>query len=177
MNPPLNPADQSSATGTRPLRALLDGQRDAFLRDGPPPATLRIDRIERCIGLLVDHQDEIAAAIDHDFGCRPALLSKFTDISGSIGPLKHARDHLRGWMKPEKRRPSPAILGWLGARAEVRSQPLGVVGLIAPWNFPVNLVFTPLACILAAGNRCLIKPSEHTPATAELMARMFAKAF
>ena len=77
------------------MRDVLDGQRDSFLRDGPPPAALRIDRIDRCIGLLVDHQDEIAAAIDHDFGCRPALLSKFTDISGSIGPLKHARDHLR----------------------------------------------------------------------------------
>jgi coniferyl-aldehyde dehydrogenase len=176
-DPSLNPADQSTAADARAMRAVLDGQRASFLRDGPPPAELRIDRIDRCIGLLVDHQNEIAAAIDQDFGCRPALLSKFTDISGSIGPLKHARDHLRGWMKPEKRRTSPAILGWLGARAEVRSQPLGVVGVIAPWNFPVNLAFAPLACILAAGNRCMLKPSEHTPATSALMARMFAGAF
>ena len=77
----------------------------------------------------------------------------------------------------EKRKPTPAILGWFGAKAEIHYQPLGVVGVISPWNFPVNLTFTPLAGILAAGNRCMIKPSEFTPATSELMARMFKKAF
>jgi coniferyl-aldehyde dehydrogenase len=95
----------------------------------------------------------------------------------SIGPLKHARDNLRKWMKVEKRSPTPAILGWFGAKAEVHYQPLGVIGVISPWNFPVNLTFAPLAGILAAGNRCMIKPSEFTPATSELMERMFRKSF
>jgi coniferyl-aldehyde dehydrogenase len=104
-------------------------------------------------------------------------MSKFTDVSGSIGPLKHARDNLRKWMKVEKRSPTPAILGWFGAKAEVHYQPLGVIGVISPWNFPVNLTFAPLAGILAAGNRCMIKPSEFTPATSELMERMFRKSF
>ena len=159
------------------LRGLLARQREAFLRDGPPPAEVRIDRIDRCIGLLVDHQDAIAAAIDQDFGCRPALLSKFTDVSASIEPLKQVRGQLRRWMRPERRRTTPAIIGWIGGSAEIQPQPLGVVGLIAPWNFPVNMVFAPLACMLAAGNRCLIKPSEYTPATSALMARLFAEAF
>jgi len=159
------------------MRAILDSQRAAFLREGPPPAAVRRDRLDRCIGILIDHQDELAAAIDHDFGGRPAALSKFTDIGGSIGPLRYARDHLRAWMRPERRRPTPAILGWLGARAEVHSQPLGVVGVIAAWNFPVNLAFAPLAGILAAGNRCMIKPSEYTPATSALLASLFTKAF
>jgi len=80
-------------------------------------------------------------------------------------------------MKAERRPTTPSILGLFGARAEVRYQPKGVVGVISPWNFPINLTFTPLAGILAAGNRAMIKPSEFTPATAELMATMFGGAF
>jgi coniferyl-aldehyde dehydrogenase len=80
-------------------------------------------------------------------------------------------------MKPEKRKTTPAILGLFGAKAQVRYQPKGVVGVISPWNFPVNLTFTPLAGVLAAGNRAMIKPSEYTPATSELMARMFSSVF
>lgn len=159
------------------LRAIMDKQRAAYLKDGPPSAEIRIDRLNRCIGLLVDHQDEIAGALNKDFGSRSPQMSKFTDVSGSIGPLKHARDNLKKWMKVEKRTTTPAILGWFGAKAEVHYQPLGVVGVIAPWNFPVNLTFTPLAGVLAAGNRCMIKPSEYSQVSSELMARMFSKVF
>jgi coniferyl-aldehyde dehydrogenase len=80
-------------------------------------------------------------------------------------------------MKTERRRTTPRILGFLGARAEIRHQPKGVVGVISPWNFPVNLTFAPLAGVLAAGNRAMIKPSETTPATSELLGQMFASAF
>ena len=80
-------------------------------------------------------------------------------------------------MKTERRRTTPRILGFLGARAEIRHQPKGVVGVISPWNFPVNLTFAPLAGVLAAGNRAMIKPSETTPATSELLKQMFASAF
>ncbi len=167
----------SKPAANQDLRAILEKQRKAYLNDGPPSAEIRIDRIDRCVALLVDHQDEIADALNKDFGSRSPQMSKFTDVSGSIGPLKHAKENLRKWMKVEKRKPTPAILGWFGAKAEIHYQPLGVVGVISPWNFPVNLTFTPLAGILAAGNRCMIKPSEFTPATSELMARMFKKSF
>jgi coniferyl-aldehyde dehydrogenase len=80
-------------------------------------------------------------------------------------------------MAPEKRKTTPAILGLFGAKAQVRFQPKGVVGIISPWNFPVNLTFAPLAGVLAAGNRAMIKPSEFTPATAELMKTMFGGVF
>ena len=80
-------------------------------------------------------------------------------------------------MKPERRPTTPAILGFLGAKAELRFQPKGVVGVISPWNFPINLTFAPLAGVLAAGNRAMIKPSEHTPATSALMAHMISKSF
>jgi coniferyl-aldehyde dehydrogenase len=80
-------------------------------------------------------------------------------------------------MKTERRGTTPGILGLFGAKAEVRYQPKGVVGVISPWNFPVNLTFGPLAGVLAAGNRAMVKPSEMTPVTSELMKKMFASAF
>ena len=98
-------------------------------------------------------------------------------MAASIGALKHAKTNLAKWMRPQKRKTTPAILGLFGAKAEIQFQPKGVVGIISPWNFPVNLTFAPLAGVLAAGNRALIKPSEHTPATSALMARMFGSAF
>ena len=159
------------------LTAVLSRQHAAQLKDGAPDLKLRIDRLDRCIGLLVDHRREIEQALRDDFGARAAEATGVTDIAGSIGPLKHAKAHLRRWMRPERRRTTPALLGLFGARAEVRFQPKGVVGIISPWNFPVNLTFSPLAGVLAAGNRAMIKPSEYTPATSELVARMIAEAF
>jgi coniferyl-aldehyde dehydrogenase len=159
------------------MTAVLAAQKAAHLRDGAPSAEKRIDWLDRCIGLLVDHRAGIEAALMADFGSRSKEATAFTDVASSIGALKHAKAHLKAWMKPEKRRTTPAILGLFGAKAEVRFQPKGVVGVISPWNFPVNLTFSPLAGVLAAGNRVMIKPSEFTPATSELMARMFAEAF
>ncbi|PZQ51945.1 MAG: coniferyl aldehyde dehydrogenase [Phenylobacterium zucineum] len=159
------------------MQGILARQKAAHLRDGAPTAAQRIDRIDRCVGLLIDHRTQIEDAINADFGSRSREATAFTDVAGSIGPLKHAREHLAKWMKPQKRKPTPAILGLFGAKAEVRYQPKGVVGVISPWNFPVNLTFAPLAGILAAGNRAMIKPSEFTPATSELMKVMFGKVF
>jgi coniferyl-aldehyde dehydrogenase len=159
------------------MQSILERQKAAHIREGAPDAALRIDRLNRCIRLLIDHSDAIAEAINADFGNRAKETTGFTDVAASIGPLKHARDHLKAWMKPEKRTPTPAILGLFGAKAEVRFQPKGVVGIISPWNFPVNLTFSPLAGVLAAGNRAMIKPSEFTPATSDLMAKMFASVF
>jgi coniferyl-aldehyde dehydrogenase len=159
------------------LNGILVRQRAAQLRDGIPSAKVRIDRLDRCIAILVDHRREFEQALDQDFGARSPTATAFTDIAGSIGPLKHARDNLTKWMRTEKRPTTPAILGLFGAKCELRYQPKGVVGVISPWNFPVNLTFAPLAGILAAGNRAMIKPSEITPATSELMKQVFAKAF
>ncbi|MDE2486448.1 MAG: coniferyl aldehyde dehydrogenase [Alphaproteobacteria bacterium] len=159
------------------MQGVLARQKAAHLRDGAPSAQQRIDRIDRCIQLLIDHRKGIEEALNEDFGSRSKEATAFTDVAGSIGPLKHAREHLAKWMRPEKRKTSPALLGLFGAKAEVRFQPKGVVGVISPWNFPVNLTFTPLAGILAAGNRAMIKPSEYTPATSELMKTMFSSVF
>jgi coniferyl-aldehyde dehydrogenase len=170
-----------STASDSPVRLALDGvltrQRAAQRRDGAPPASVRVDRLERCIALLVDHRGEIEAALNADFGARSPQVTAFADIASSIGPLKHARDHVGRWMRPERRRTTPRLLGLFGAWAEIRCQPKGVVGLISPWNFPVNLTFAPLAGVLAAGNRAMIKPSEVTPVTSELLKKMFASVF
>jgi coniferyl-aldehyde dehydrogenase len=159
------------------MSQVLAAQKAAHLRDGAPSAARRVEWLDRCIGLLVDHQTQIADALNADFGARSKDATGLTDIAGSIGPLKFAKENLAKWMRPEKRKTTPAILGLFGAKAEVQHQPKGVVGVISPWNFPVNLTFAPLAGVLAAGNRAMIKPSEFTPITSDLMKAMFAKAF
>ncbi|HEX3808931.1 MAG TPA: coniferyl aldehyde dehydrogenase [Rhizomicrobium sp.] len=159
------------------MQRVLKAQRQAHTGNGPPSAEKRIEWIDRAIGLLVGHKDAIADSLREDFGSRSVHATMLTDVAGSIGPLKHAKAHLKSWMKREKRSVSPAILGLFGAKAYVEYQPKGVVGVISPWNFPVNLTFTPLAGIFAAGNRAMIKPSEFTPRTSELMARMFQSAY
>ena len=159
------------------MHDILARQRQAQWTEGSPNAAVRIDRLDRAIGLLVDHAREIADALRDDFGHRSVEGSLVTDVAASIEPLKHARRHVRRWMRRERRSVSPAPLALLGARAWVDYQPKGIVGLISPWNFPFNLTFAPLAGILAAGNRVMIKPSEFTPRSSELMRRMLAKAF
>ena len=159
------------------MTEVLRRQKAANIADGAPSLETRIGRLDRAIGILIKYEDAVVKALTQDFGARAPAVSGITDLGASLGPLKHAKAHLKTWMKPEKRKTSPAILGLLGAKAEVRFQPKGVVGIISPWNFPVNLTFAPLAGVLAAGNRAMIKPSEFTPATSDLMARMFADAF
>src|SRR5215217_5478596 len=166
MNAPANLGAEGHKAA---MLAILDRQKAAHLRDGAPTAEQRIERLDRCIGLLIDHSKEIQEAINADFGNRSKDATLLTDVTGSIGPLKHAKENLRKWMKGEKRKTTPAILGLFGAK--------GVVGIISPWNFPVNLTFAPLAGILAAGNRAMIKPSEFTPVTSDLMKTMFGKVF
>ena len=159
------------------MHAILERQKLAQLTDGSPSATVRIDRLDRAIGLLVDHASDIADALRDDFGHRSVQGSLITDVAASIDPLKHAKKHVKRWMRRDARKVSPAALALLGARAWVDYQPKGVVGLISPWNFPFNLTFSPLAGILAAGNRAMIKPSEFTPRSSALMQAMMAQAF
>jgi len=159
------------------MRVVLERQRAAHKKEGPPSVEKRIEWLNRAINLLVDYKDAIADALREDFGHRSVHATLLTDVSGSIAPLKFAKENLRRWMRAEKRKVSPAILGILGARAQVTYQPKGVVGIISPWNFPVNLTFTPLAGVFAAGNRAMIKPSEFTPRTSELMQRMFRSSY
>ena len=159
------------------LNEILEKQKIAHLREGPLSVETRKDWIDRCIALLIKYQNEIAEAISEDFGHRSTESSLLADVAGSIGSLKSAKENIKKWVKPEKRKVTPSILGLLGAKLRLEYQPLGTVGVISPWNFPVTLTFGPLGSIFAAGNRAMIKPSEFTPKTSELMKKMFEEAF
>ncbi len=158
------------------MLSVLEAQKRAHIREGAANIALRKDRINRCIALLVDHQTEIVEAVDADFGNRSKDLSQLTEVMGSIAALKFARDNFEKWMRADRRKVEFPF-GLLGAKAEVRFQPKGTVGVISPWNFPVQLTFGPLSGVLAAGNRAMIKPSELTPETSALMARLFDLVF
>lgn len=162
------------AAPTTGMNGLLAKQKAAHLRDGIPSVQKRIEWLDRSIDLLATHGAALTDAMAADFGHRSKDQSNLTDIAGSISALKHARSHVAKWMKPEKRKVE-FPLGLLGSKAELQFQPKGVIGVISPWNFPVNLTFTPLAGVFAAGNRCMIKPSEFTEATSELMKELIAK--
>ena len=170
------PPEVSAAIGHGEMQDIMDRQRRAFRKELPVSRQVREDRLDRAIALLLEHQDELCEAMRADFGHRPVVMSKFVDIVSAINALKHARSHVGSWMKKD-RRSVRFPLNMLGARAWVEYQPLGVVGIISPWNFPVNLTFAPLAGVLAAGNRCMIKPSELTPRTSALMAELIGRRF
>ncbi|HRX73452.1 MAG TPA: aldehyde dehydrogenase family protein, partial [Hyphomonas sp.] len=163
--------DSAPTTG---MAGILARQKAAHIRDGIPSLAKRIEWLDKSIDLLVTYGDELNDAMCQDFGHRSKDQSALTDIGGSIGALKHAKKHVAKWMRPEKRKPE-FPLGLLGSKAELQFQPKGVIGVLSPWNFPVNLTFTPLAGIFAAGNRCMIKPSEFTEATSEVMRKAIAQ--
>ena len=153
---------EMSETSADDMQKILDRQKRAYLNDGVVSNEVRHDRLERAVNVIKKNEEKLVDAMSADFGHRNHHQSRFTDIASSIGPLRHAQKNLKRWRKSEKRS-AMFPLSLLGAKARVDYQPLGVVGVISPWNFPVNLTFTPLAGVLSAGNRCMIKPSEYTP--------------
>lgn len=165
----------SSATSSvEDLSSLLARQKSAFAGAGSVSADTRRQRLQQVIDLLVHHHEALTTAIDQDFGGRPAGFSLMNDVLGSLASLKHARDHLQGWMQDEPRQVF-APYDQLGATAWVMYQPKGTVGILGTWNAPLYTLFSPLASALAAGNRAILKPSEVVPRTAQLIARLCAE--
>ncbi|MCT7659099.1 coniferyl aldehyde dehydrogenase [Mycobacterium deserti] len=148
------------------MREILERQRQAFLEDGPPSVADRRHRIDRLLALVLDNADAFVDAMAADYGTRPRAGSRFTEILGMISVIEHTRAHVPQWMRATTPMRAARIFG---LRAEVQPFPLGVVGIIGPWNFPLNLVVLPASAAFAAGNRVMIKMSEITPRTAELL--------
>jgi coniferyl-aldehyde dehydrogenase len=161
------PIRPRSAAGMS-LQEILDAQRSAFLRDGIPDARTRIDRINRLSSLLLDNADEIAEALRDDFGSRPRELSIATDVAGCMIDLADQRRHVRTWMATEKVAKPAALMGF---SQRIRHDPLGVVGIIGPWNFPLQLTVVPAGAAFAAGNRVMMRPSSVTARTTAVLAR------
>ncbi|MEG9268137.1 coniferyl aldehyde dehydrogenase [Qipengyuania sp. Mu-71] len=158
------------------MEAVLRKQRAAHHQMRPEPMALRKDRIQRAMKLLTDHADDLCKVMAADFGNRSPHQSMITDIAGTVNFGKYCLKHMDKWSRPEKRHVQ-FPLGLLGAKAEVRYEPKGVVGILSPWNFPVNLSFGPLMQIFAAGNRAMIKPSEFTEKTSLLTKELVEEYF
>jgi coniferyl-aldehyde dehydrogenase len=156
------------------MRGLFDRARAAFRREPYPDLHQRMQRLQKLLDLVRQHQDRIAQTISHDFGGRSVHETQLAEIYTLVSSIKYIRKHLHSWMKPQ---PREVGLQLRPAGARVQHQPLGVVGVISPWNYPVNLALGPMVYALAAGNRVLLKPSELTPKTSELLQELLAQAF
>jgi coniferyl-aldehyde dehydrogenase len=156
------------------IDAIFQLQRDAFRQQPNPPADARRARLDRVRRLLRAHGDAIAAAIDADFGHRSVHETRILEIFPALQAAKHARARVEKWMRPER----PAVSAWFKPGcARVVKQPLGVVGIIVPWNYPLYLAVGPLVSALAAGNRVMLKMSEFTPRFGALFAQLIGASF
>jgi coniferyl-aldehyde dehydrogenase len=153
------------------LHSLIQLQRTAHTKDGVPDAATRRDRLTRAATMLARASDAIAVAVSEDFGHRSTEETRF-ETFGAVNAFRHAATNVENWMQPVQHSPLAR-----GAEARVEYIPLGIIGVVGPWNYPVMCVFGPLAGILAAGNRAIIKPSEFTPRTSALLARLIAETF
>ena len=157
------------------LPQLLRVQQQAFRKDMNPSREVRLDRLSRLERLLdADAEREFVEVIAQDFGNRSRVETVFAESIFTRNAIKHARRHLKSWMKPRR---APTALTQKPGRALLLRQPLGVVGIISPWNYPLQLALAPLVGALAAGNRALLKPSELTPRFSEALQRRIAALF
>ncbi|CAJ2794528.1 coniferyl aldehyde dehydrogenase [Burkholderia pseudomallei] len=160
--------------GLATLDALLRDQRAAYLRAPYPSWATRADHLRALRKTLLENRDALAAAINADFGHRAKEEVLMSEIWLAKEEIDEALKHGKRWIKPKSR----TMNKWLRpARAKVMPQPLGVVGIVVPWNYPVLLAAGPLICALAAGNRAIVKMSELTPRTSQLFEELISKTF
>jgi coniferyl-aldehyde dehydrogenase len=152
------------------LQLLRTAQRAEPMPDWPARAA-RLRTLEK---MLLEQREAFAVAINADFGCRPREETDLLEIFPSLSAVRHALGHGRRWMKPRR---GLASLAFLPARTELRPQPLGVIGIIVPWNYPLYLAIGPLVDALVAGNRAMLKMSEFTPRFSALFAEQVARHF
>ncbi|MGA8135192.1 MAG: coniferyl aldehyde dehydrogenase [Pseudomonas gingeri] len=156
------------------LQRQFQAQRQAYAAHPMPPAEQRRQWLDSLSQLLSDERQALIDAISQDFGNRSADETLLGELMPSLHGIQHARRHLKGWMKPSRRRVG---LAFQPASAKVVYQPLGVVGVIVPWNYPLFLSVGPLVGALAAGNRVMLKLSESTPATGLLLKELLGRVF
>jgi coniferyl-aldehyde dehydrogenase len=149
-------------------------QQAAVTRHGAPSHGERVAALDAVLGMIRRHRRALVETVSLDFGNRAAPETELGELMPLSNAIKHTRRHLRRWMRPQRRRADPAF--W-PASARVLYQPLGVVGVVAPWNYPLLLTLGPLVDALAAGNRVMLKPSELTPRTSALLKRLLNELF
>jgi len=156
------------------MRAIFDSQRAAFLRMGPPPLEQRLTDLSRLEEAVSENVDKLVAAISADFGNRSRYETEIAEVFPILSAIRHTMRNLGQWMQPKK---VPVGLELMPARARILFQPVGVAGIISPWNYAFQLAIMPLVAALAAGNRVMLKPSELTPLTSKFMGELLANVF
>ncbi len=153
---------------------LLERQRDAFIRHEIPDLHERLEKLDRLRWVVIAHRAEIEEAINADFGNRSRHETDLMELAGVVQAIDYLKKNLRKFMRAERRHVGALFRA---GKALVEQQPKGVIGIMAPWNYPFSLTLIPLATALAAGNRAMLKPSELTPRTSELIKRIVAQVF
>lgn len=161
-------------TTTTEMHRIFDRQRQAFLVDMHPAYQIRKDRLDRLLRMTEQHAKAVGAAISQDFGHRAQQETELAEILLIVSAIKHARRNLKRWMKTRR---APTGMHFRPGYNRVMRQPLGVVGVVSPWNYPFQLSMIPAVAALAAGNRVMVKPSETTPRFAELFRKIVAEHF
>jgi coniferyl-aldehyde dehydrogenase len=174
MDPSLSVAAPSVSLASADLQKLLRRQQQAFLGDMSPARAAREDRLRRLDHLIETHAEAFAASISQDFGTRSPVEIRITETMLVRSGIRHALKHLATWMKPRR---VGTALAYRPGRSMLAPQPLGVVGIISPWNYPLQLALAPLIGALAAGNRAMLKPSELTPLFSAALQAAVAAAF
>jgi coniferyl-aldehyde dehydrogenase len=177
--PPHGTVASPTATATpglaATLGAALDAQRRAHLAHPMPSLAERLADLKTIARFVRENRDALCDAVSADYGHRSRHETVLCEIGPVLAAARHAAAHLRAWMRPQRRRVDRLAFGL--ARNEVVPQPLGVVGVIVPWNFPINLSLVPLVTIFAAGNRAMVKMSENSRHLARLYAERLPKYF
>ena len=165
------PIQQQAA---QPLSEILVAQRTQYLAQPAPSYEARIEHLKSLKKAILDYQEQLVQALNSDYGNRSIDDSNISDIMPCINNINYSLKNLKKWMKPSRRHPGLLLAP---ASVKVQYQPLGVVGIIVPWNFPVMLSVGPLITALAAGNRAMIKLSEFTPETNKVLIAMLASIY
>lgn len=165
-------SDQAAITELQQVFAL---QKKAFVEQPQPNLNQRLELLAALAHMMIINRLKIQQAVAADFGSHPTQFADLVECLGVAGRVQYVASNLGEWMKPQQRAIDPALYG--SAKAYVLPQPKGVIGNMAPWNFPFDIGFGPVVEMLAAGNRAIIKPSDLTPACSELTLEMIKATF
>ncbi len=171
MGQSATPLAEANSTG---LNERFARMHKAVREHGFPDYEKRRERLDRLLDLTLAYRTRFIEAVSADFGHRSKHETALAEIYPAVANMRHARRKLKTWMKPKR---APLSFVFLPARASIVYEPLGVVGILSPWNYPLLLALIPAAEAMAAGNRIMLKPSELTPATSEVLRELFSNGF
>ena len=156
------------------MQEIFSKQKESFQKSPFPSLKVRKQNLKLILKIISDYKSEWIEAINDDFGHRSKDETLLMELMQAQDLIKFVSKNLRKWMRPESR--SSGLLN-IPVRSKIYWQPLGVVGIISPWNYPIDLTLSPLVYAIATGNRVMIKPSEHTPKTSKLLQTLVSKYF